>query len=636
MITAAAQPSLDPVSEFLGFLHAQGPLAPAGDVAIAPGRIVRYRRQDDRAGKRNGACKLANDGMVGWVWDWKGGSAITWRPDRATSFSPGARAKVQQQIETDRAAREQREAKAAALAQRIWDAAEARRDRHPYLESKGLNLKVRHCPVRRWVGGVQVEGAMLVPLRDDEGRVRNLQFITADGKKRFLSGGRVAGLWYPMGRPEGETPTIVLAEGAATAASIHICTSLPVAAAFNCTNLEAVALKLREKFPNARIVLAADNDTKTAGNPGITAATRAASAVGGLVAIPEISGDFNDVHVQAGAEAVKRAIANARPPRPSTKTKADSRPASRIVVVTAHELLARELPIREAILAPWLLSQSLSMIYARRGVGKTHVALGIAYAVAAGGEFLGWAAERPRGVLYVDGEMPAIALQERLALLAASSGKEPDPALFRIVTPDLQQDFRPVPDLSTPGGQAELDEAIDERTELIVLDNLSCLVRSGGRENEAEGWRAVQDWALAKRAQGKSVLFIHHAGKGGDQRGTSKREDVLDSVICLKQPADYEPRHGAWFQVHFEKARNLRGNEADPFEARLEETPDGRQRWTVQSVQASNLERIVALKADGLTQTEIAAELGINKSTVSRTLRRARDEGLIADEEGGK
>ena len=60
-----------------------------------------------------------------------------------------------------------------------------------------------------------------------------------------------------------------------------------------------------------------------------------------------------------------------------------------------------------------------------------------------------------------------------------------------------------------------------------------------GRENEAEGWLPVQDWALGHRRAGRSVLFIHHAGKGGLQRGTSRREDVLDTVIGLRRPTDY-------------------------------------------------------------------------------------------------
>src|SRR5690349_10762308 len=90
---------------------------------------------------------------------------------------------------------------------------------------------------------------------------------------------------------------------------------------------------------------------------------------------------------------------------------------SELVVVELRDFITRQIPPREQILTPWLLSQSLNMIYAWRGVGKTHVALGIAYAIASGGKFLGWKAIKPRGVLYIDGEMSASSLQERLAVI---------------------------------------------------------------------------------------------------------------------------------------------------------------------------------------------------------------------------
>jgi len=85
-------------------------------------------------------------------------------------------------------------------------------------------------------------------------------------------------------------------------------------------------------------------------------------------------------------------------------------------IVTVAELLEKELPPRENVLAPWLPCQGLAMIHAPRGVGKTHIALGIAYAVACGGIFLKWHAVTPRNVLILDGEMPAVVLQERLAV----------------------------------------------------------------------------------------------------------------------------------------------------------------------------------------------------------------------------
>jgi RecA-family ATPase len=211
------------------------------------------------------------------------------------------------------------------------------------------------------------------------------------------------------------------------------------------------------------------------------------------------------------------------------------------------------------------------MIYSWRGVGKTHVALGIAYAVAAGSSFLGWKATKPRGVLYLDGEIPANALQERLSKIGCNKQDLLEENLL-LLTPDLQ--ISKMPDLASSEGQQMIDELILPSTELIIIDNLSCFVRSGGRENDAESWLSIGQWALAKRAQGKSVLFIHHAGKSGNQRGTSKREDILDTVISLKHPSDYQWDNGA----HFEKARHILGKNVKPFVAHL--TQDGnKQKW---------------------------------------------------------
>lgn len=159
-------------------------------------------------------------------------------------------------------------------------------------------------------------------------------------------------------------------------------------------------------------------------------------------------------------------------------------------------------------------SAGLAMIYATRGIGKTHVALGIAYAVTSNTAFLGWHPTKARSVLYLDGEMPAGLMQERLAALV-DANKSPIIASFKLMTPDIQTGA--MPDLATPKGQVMLETHL-VGIELIIVDNISTLCRNT-RENEADSWLPVQEWALRMRASGKSVLFIHHAGYGGNQRG---------------------------------------------------------------------------------------------------------------------
>ena len=69
---------------------------------------------------------------------------------------------------------------------------------------------------------------------------------------------------------------------------------------------------------------------------------------------------------------------------------------------------------------------------------------------------------------------------------------------------------------------------------------------------------------LRNRHAGRAVILLHHAGKGGAQRGTSRREDVLDTVISLRRPSDYCPEEGARFELYFEKCRGFYGDEAQP------------------------------------------------------------------------
>ena len=295
-----------------------------------------------------------------------------------------------------------------------------------------------------------------------------------------------------------------------------------------------------------------------------------------------------------------------------------------LAVIEVQDFIKMDLPYREMILSPWLPAQGLAMIYAPRGIGKTHVALGIAYAVTSNTAFLGWQPTRARNVLYLDGEMPAALMQERLSALV-DSNKAPLTASFKLITPDLQSGS--MPDLATPKGQVILETYL-AGVELIIVDNISTLCRNT-RENEADSWLPVQEWALRMRASGKSVLFIHHAGKGGNQRGTSKREDILDTVISLKRPDDYKPRDGAVFQVHFEKARGFLGKETESFEAKFSTRTDGLQEWIMTSLQHTSYDQAIHLANQGLDQTKIAEQLNIHKSNVSRHLKRAHQEGKI-------
>lgn len=287
--------------------------------------------------------------------------------------------------------------------------------------------------------------------------------------------------------------------------------------------------------------------------------------------------------------------------------------------------LALKLPPRAMLLDPILPGKGLVMLHAPRGTGKTYLATAIAYAVASGGALLSWRASEPRRVVYLDGEMPAAVMQRRLAAIVAGAKAEPpDASFFRILAADLCENG--LPDLASPEGQDAV-EAVLNGAELLVLDNLSCLVRSG-RENEADSWQPVQEWLLKLRRRGVAVLLVHHSGKGGQQRGTSKREDVLDTVLSLRRPQDYSVSEGARFEVHVEKARGVTGDALAPFEALLE-TRDDAALWTMKTLADVNLARVAALTNEGLSVRDIAGELGLGLATISRLQRVGREAGII-------
>jgi putative DNA primase/helicase len=289
-------------------------------------------------------------------------------------------------------------------------------------------------------------------------------------------------------------------------------------------------------------------------------------------------------------------------------------------VLTAGELLAMEIPEREMLLAPIVPAKGLVMFYSKRGVGKTFVALCVAYAVASGGAYLRWKAPTPRRVLLIDGEMPLVTLKERLANIAVSSENEPpSPEYIRIIAADHQD--QGIPDLSTKEGVEAIEEHIADGVDLVILDNLSTLCRSG-KENESESWAPIQEWLLSLRRRGISVIFVHHAGKGGAQRGTSKRDDVLDTIIVLRHPDDYSPSDGARFEVHLDKARGVYGDLAQPFEAQLTINNDV-MTWTIRALENVEAQRAADLKEEGFSVRDIATELGISKSRVDRLLKKS-------------
>lgn len=277
------------------------------------------------------------------------------------------------------------------------------------------------------------------------------------------------------------------------------------------------------------------------------------------------------------------------------------------------QFLTTKIPERPFIL-PWCREQNTCMIHAWRGVGKTLFSLNVAYAIASGGNFLGWQVTNPRKVLYIDGEMPAIALQERLSnIVRRNKGTTPkNDDYFQILASDMQE--QGIPYLDTSEGQAIIQPYV-QNAEVIILDNLSTLTCQP--ENDAQSWIPMQQWVLSQRRAGKTVIIIHHSGKTGAQRGNSKREDILDVVISLRRPKDYIPEQGARFELHFEKTRGISGKQVAPMEINVEDR-DGILHWIHKELEIATLSRIKELLEMKMTEREIQSELEISRATFYR------------------
>lgn len=281
---------------------------------------------------------------------------------------------------------------------------------------------------------------------------------------------------------------------------------------------------------------------------------------------------------------------------------------------------------RECLLYPWLPRAGLALVYAGTGVGKTFFCLNAAYAMASGGDFLKFYAENPSRILYIDGEMSYDAMQPRIADVSKMYGRMIDPNNFNLLTCDQFINMI-MPKISTAPGQAFYNRIIFEnKIECIFLDNISTL--SDVDENNANEWDVVQHWLIYLRAHGVSVVLVHHSGKDkSNQRGTSKREDILDSTILLEEIKTGERTMGTQFKISFKKKRNFFGEDAEPFEASL----DTNGKWHMRSQEESTLDKVIELTKLGMSKTDIAYELGVNKSTVGRAYDKAVEQKLIIE-----
>ena len=278
---------------------------------MGDGRWHRCPVEGGKPGARDGSYKLHLDGSpIGFIQNFRDEIGCeTWRAKLARPLSPAEKRAHAERTKRARAMSEaeleKNQQTAASTAAQIWEAASPAPAGHPYLVMKGVG-----------VHGLKLhsDGRLLLPLRDENGTLHSIQFIAGNSDKENLHRGRKKGCFHVLGELAA-CGIILIAEGFATAASIHEATGLTVVTALDWGNMRHVGEALSRKFPALHFFFCADDDVRQRGNPGLAGAQKAAQAVGGKVIFPVFSGprldgqtDFNDLFTSEGAEAVRRII----------------------------------------------------------------------------------------------------------------------------------------------------------------------------------------------------------------------------------------------------------------------------------------------------------------------------------------
>jgi putative DNA primase/helicase len=337
--------------------------------------------------------------------------------------------------------------------------------------------------------------------------------------------------------------------------------------------------------------------------------------------VPAQYKDLNEfTRDRATAEDLLAAMVSAETLREAEKSWEDTLDKSEVTSTELHDL---ELTPRKKLLGDWFAEGDCGFIFAFRGVGKTWFALAMAHALATGGKLGDWEAPEPIELLYVDSEMPADLMRQRcdglghnenLRVLNHEILFERTGKVLNIANPEIQR--------------AITKRCVDTGVKVLFIDNLSTAA-FGMNENEADSWEKVSPWLLDLRRRKIAVVIVHHAGRSGEMRGTSKREDNVFWIIALDDmKKDAEDKRGATFVSRFTKPSRNTQEEVLTFQWHFVTEPSGE--VTIAHKVAQSLDVFLGLIEDGVTEcSEIADEMKVSKATISRMAKKAISENKI-------
>jgi phage/plasmid primase-like uncharacterized protein len=479
------------------------------DQIILDGQLRRFRT-DPKKTDRSGWYVGYADGIVTMVWgDWRHGIEQTIKADTGKKWSVAEEMAHVARVAAAKAARDaerrrQNEA-AASTVDIIWSEGAAASPEHPYLKRKGIQ------PHGAKITG---DGRLIVPLFDESGVLCSLQYIDAEGGKLYHPGGSVSGKFCIIGTLD--VPGVLyVAEGYATAATIHEVSKRPVVVAYSASNLVPVTGTLRDLYGQAQdIVIVADND---ASGVGQKYAEQACAKYGVRMIIPPVQGDAND-YVQAGQDLA--GLLN--PPKNEW-------------LIPADAFCAQPAPISWRI-KHWVQDQALIMVHGPSGGGKTFVVLDWCLSMASGKTE--WAGHKVKhgAVVYLAGEGHH-GLRSRVAAWKHRN----QAGSFNMW---LSKDGC---DLNTPDGYLRVSDnlrTLPNAPCLIVVDTLHRFLL--GDENSAQDAKTMLDACNGlMREFNCSVILVHHTGVSEEAqhraRGSSAWRGALDIEVSIVPAKDSSP-----------------------------------------------------------------------------------------------
>lgn len=482
------------------------------DVIQFDGKIHRFRSgtSGKKSGDKTGWYVCFNDGVpAGRFGCWRLGSETPFRADIGRQMSAAEEMAIARRLSEARTIREAEQKKtqeAAAISiESIWSSCGPASNDHPYLKRKGV-----HSHGSRVTG----DGRLIVPLFNKDGELASLQYIDSEGGKLYHSGAATKGLSWMIGTHDGKGP-VYIAEGFATAATIHEATSRPCVAAYTASNLLPVTEMLRNSDPALDLIIVADNDESGIGQKY---ADQASAKFGARVIMPPVKGDAND-YAQAGHDILELLIPK----------------AEESWLVQADEFCSKPAPI-SWLVKGWLQRDALIMIHGPSGGGKTFCVLDMCLRMAANIE--DWADHKvnPGSVVYLAGEGHH-GLRGRIAAWKQhnQAGK-----LNMWLS-------RGGCDLNQPEGYQKTVSsirALPKKPDVIIVDTLHRFLH--GDENSAQDAKTMLDACSGLMDEFKcSVVLVHHTGVNSEAqhraRGSSAWKGALDIEISVIPQEENSP-----------------------------------------------------------------------------------------------